>query len=61
MARTSNTRRRGLDQAPVRLSVTLPARDHRRLRKMAASKDLSLGWLIRDAVRAYLNPGVRLP
>jgi predicted transcriptional regulator len=54
-------RKRRPDPVTVRLSVTLPQLDHRRLQQMAVSKRLSLGWLIRDAVRAYLNSGVRLP
>ena len=39
----------------IRLSVTLPALDYGELQRLAGDRRLSLGWLVRDAVRRYLT------
>jgi hypothetical protein len=39
----------------IRLSVTIPAADHAELKRTASSKRVSLGWVVRDAIREYLR------
>ena len=39
----------------VRLSVTLPADEHRELKRLSAHNPVSVAWLIRDAVTDYLK------
>lgn len=37
-----------------RVSVSLEAADYEELRKIAAEKRVSLAWVVRDAVAAYI-------
>lgn len=38
-----------------RLSISLPAQDHELLERIASDKKVSLSWVVRDAVRVYLD------
>lgn len=38
-----------------RTTVTIPKADHAQLLKLAEAKYVSLGWMIRDAIRVYLD------
>ncbi len=41
--------------AAVRLSVTIPSADYADLKRTAASKRVSLAWVVRDAIQEYLK------
>ena len=45
----------GAESSTVRLSVTLPADEHRELKRLSAHNRVSVAWLIRDAVTDYLK------
>lgn len=38
-----------------RTTVTIPKADHAMLLRLAESKHVSLGWMIREAIRVYLD------
>lgn len=38
-----------------RTTVTIPKADHAQLAKLAESKHVSLGWMVREAIRVYLD------
>ena len=38
-----------------RTTVTIPQDDHTQLLRLAETKHVSLGWMIRDAIRLYLD------
>ena len=38
-----------------RTTVTIPREDHEFLLSLAASKHVSLAWMVREAIRAYLD------
>lgn len=41
--------------ASCRTTVTLPLEDHGQLTRIAEAKRVSIGWVVRDAVRQYLD------
>lgn len=41
--------------APERLTVSLDARDRAELERLARRMDRSMGWIVRQAVREYLD------
>lgn len=43
-----------------RTTVTIPKEDHAQLLRLAEAKHVSLGWMIRDAIRVYLDQQVPL-
>lgn len=43
------------DTKQTRLSVSLPAGDYEHLNRLAKRKRVSLAWIVRDAVRQYLD------
>lgn len=40
---------------PVRTSVVLPEEAYARVQRMAAANDVSIAWVIRQAVQRYLD------
>ncbi len=38
-----------------RTTVTIPKTDHAELLRLAQSKHVSLGWMVREAIRVYLD------
>ena len=38
-----------------RTTVTIPKADHAQLAKLAESKHVSFGWMVREAIRVYLD------
>ncbi|MCY4059256.1 MAG: ribbon-helix-helix domain-containing protein, partial [Gammaproteobacteria bacterium] len=44
----------GRDPAVRRVSVSFDAADYEELRRIAAEKRVSLAWVVRDAVAAYI-------
>ena len=38
-----------------RTTVTIPKSDHAQLATLAESKHVSLGWMVREAIRVYLD------
>lgn len=43
------------DSSKVRLSVSLSDIDHKALSQIAASKKVSIAWVVRDAISAYVQ------
>lgn len=49
---------KGLDEQTketVRASISFPAKDYEELERIALAKRVSLAWLVREAVRLYLE------
>lgn len=38
-----------------RTTITIPQEDHELLARLAEAKHVSLAWVIRDAIRSYLD------
>ena len=44
-----------LSRKPVRTSVVLPEEAYARVQRMAAANDVSIAWVIRQAVQRFLD------
>jgi predicted transcriptional regulator len=51
----SMSARKATPNSADRLTVTLDAADRAELEKLAAETDRSLAWIVREAVRQYLD------
>ena len=52
MARTQT---KGDEERVPRVTVTFPASDRERLRRIAEQHERSISWVVRHAVRTFLN------
>lgn len=43
------------DPLNIRASISFPKKDYMRLEELASEKRVSLAWMVREAVRAYLQ------